>query len=291
MDGQIGTPAGTAQGFQVSEVIMRREVLIPTLLTLIGVFLLLLDTNPKLFTAESLLNESEGRLTSLPDRTRVRERLEKLDRGGQYGAFRLRQFLIASAASCSVLVGVFVIVGEPALTLAISIFVFLAAYLLVDRRLSNEVTRYRLSLENEFAAVIEMLTLSLSAGETPLAALARISRHSRSALAREFSTVIDSVRGGTPFHVALDALGRRVDSAVIRRFVDALITAMLRGAPLVDVLQRHAAEARQNQRNLLMNKAGKAEISMMIPVVFLILPVSVLFALWPSLTHLNFFAS
>ena len=96
---------------------------------------------------------------------------------------------------------------------------------------------------------------------------------------------------GTPFHVALDALGRRVDSVVIRRFVDALITAMLRGAPLIDVLQRHAAEVRLVERNHLMDKAGKAEISMMIPVVFLILPISILFALWPSLTHLNLFAA
>ena len=157
--------------------------------------------------------------------------------------------------------------------------------------MSGDLVRYRLSLENEFAAIIEMLTLSLSAGETPLAALARISRHSRSSMAREFATVIEAVRRGTSFNVALDELGRRIDSVIIRRFVDALITAMLRGAPLIDVLQRHAAEARQNQRNILMNKAGKAEISMMIPVVFLILPVSVLFALWPSLTHLNFFAA
>jgi tight adherence protein C len=57
------------------------------------------------------------------------------------------------------------------------------------------------------------------------------------------------------------------------------------------VLQRHAAEARQIQRNHLMDKAGKAEISMMVPVVFLILPVSILFALWPSVTHLNLFAA
>ena len=163
--------------------------------------------------------------------------------------------------------------------------------MLVDKHLSVEVVRYRLSVENEFAALIEMLTLSLSAGETPLAAMARLSRHSKSALGYEFSLVVDSVRQGSPFHIALDAMGRRVDSVVIRRFVDALITAMLRGAPLVDVLQRHAAEARQNQRNILMNKAGKAEISMMVPVVFLILPVSVLFALWPSLTHLNYFAA
>jgi tight adherence protein C len=148
-----------------------------------------------------------------------------------------------------------------------------------------------LSVENEFAALIEMLTLSLSAGETPLSAMARLSRRSGSALGREFTIVVDSVRQGSPFHVALDAMGRRIDSVLIRRFVDALITAMLRGAPLVDVLQRHAAEARENQRNILMDKSGKAEISMMVPVVFLILPVSVLFALWPSLTHLDFFAA
>ncbi len=291
MDGQVRASARTVPGIQVREIVMSREVLIPTLLALIGVFIFLLDTNPDLFTVASLLNESEEKWINLPDKTHVRERLERLGRSGEYGAFRLRQFVIASVTSCSVSLAVFFISGAPALTLGTVALVFVAAYLLVDRRLSNEVARYRLSLENEFAAVIEMLTLSLSAGETPLAALARISRHSRSALAGEFNTVVDSVRSGTPFHVALDALGRRVDSVLIRRFVDALITAMLRGAPLVDVLQRHAAEARQNQRNIIMNKAGKAEISMMVPVVFLILPVSVLFALWPSLTHLNFFAT
>jgi tight adherence protein C len=30
---------------------------------------------------------------------------------------------------------------------------------------------------------------------------------------------------------------------------------------------------------------------MMIPVVFLILPISILFALWPSLSNLNLFLS
>jgi tight adherence protein C len=40
-----------------------------------------------------------------------------------------------------------------------------------------------------------------------------------------------------------------------------------------------------------MDKAGKAEISMMVPVVFLILPVSILFALWPSVIRLNLFAA
>jgi tight adherence protein C len=39
-----------------------------------------------------------------------------------------------------------------------------------------------------------------------------------------------------------------------------------------------------------MGAAAKAEISMMVPVVFLILPISILFALWPSLANLNLIA-
>jgi len=66
---------------------------------------------------------------------------------------------------------------------------------------------------------------------------------------------------------------------------------MVRGAPITEILVRHAQEARDHQRNRVLAAAGKAEISMMIPVVFLILPISILFALWPSLTNLNLFAS
>jgi tight adherence protein C len=86
-------------------------------------------------------------------------------------------------------------------------------------------------------------------------------------------------------------MGRDLDSIAIRRFVDSLIIATLRGAPIIDVLQRHAQEARELQRNRVLGAAAKAEISMMIPVVFLILPISILFALWPSLANLNLFSS
>jgi tight adherence protein C len=41
----------------------------------------------------------------------------------------------------------------------------------------------------------------------------------------------------------------------------------------------------------IMDRAGKAEIGLMIPVVFLILPISILFALWPSYQQLGGFFS
>jgi tight adherence protein C len=260
------------------------EVLISPLLCAFG--LLVWHGHSYSSSSDQILSRSRIR-----DKTRVRSRLEQMGRASEYENFRLKQISSASLGAGLVFLFALFLTGKPFASTIISGFGGFGTYLLIDRHLSREVVAYRLAIESEFASIVEMLTLSLSAGETPLSAITRISLRAHGLLAMEFGRVIDSVHQGISFHDSLDALGRRVDSVVIRRFVDSLITAMLRGAPLVEVLQRHAAEARQNQRNILMDKAGKAEISMMIPVVFLILPISVLFALWPSLTHLNLFAA
>ncbi|CAB4343806.1 unannotated protein [freshwater metagenome] len=257
-----------------------KQILIPLLLAAVGALLLIVDTDSSL-----------SRIKRLPDSSGVRTRLARIGQEAAYETFRVKQVSKALLAAAIALFIGLVIARSFVLGLVLAISTCAATFLLVDRQLSKEVIRYRASIESEFPSIIEMLTLALSAGETPLGAMTRISERSHGLLAFEFRTVVESVRLGAPFHLALDGLGRRVESDVIRRFVDALITAMLRGAPLIDVLQRHAAEARQIQRNHLMDKAGKAEISMMIPVVFLILPVSILFALWPSINHLNLFAA
>jgi tight adherence protein C len=136
-----------------------------------------------------------------------------------------------------------------------------------------------------------MMTLALSAGESPLTVLKRISDRGSGPLTREFEWTISQVAQGTPFNQALDQMSRRVNSIAVRRFVDAIVIAISRGAPLIDVLHSHAKEARDFQRNQILSAAGKSEIAMMIPVVFLILPISILFALWPSLSTLNLFAT
>ena len=227
------------------------------------------------------------------DRSGVRTRLEELGRIGEreYENFRIRQALycVASAVS-SIFLFLFLGKNFP-LSFILSVLIASTMYIYFDRELSTLVKKYRSSLESEFPAVIEMLTLAISAGETPLSAIMRISQSATGQLPKEFARVVTDVRNGLSLHEALDSMGRRIKSVLIRRFVDALVTATLRGAPLVEVLTRHASEARSVQRNRVLSAAGKAEISMMIPVVFLILPISILFALWPSLANLNLFAN
>jgi tight adherence protein C len=70
-----------------------------------------------------------------------------------------------------------------------------------------------------------------------------------------------------------------------------MIISLSRGTSLVETLSHNVQESRNQERVRLLTAAGKAEINMMIPVVFLILPISILFALFPSITALNFYGA
>ena len=137
-------------------------------------------------------------------------------------------------------------------------------------------------IELEFPGVVELFTILVSAGQSPSAALLRISEVSSGAFALLLRDAVQQMRLGAPLSHALDRINDVVKSPVFRRFNDSILIAIERGTPLAEVISRQVDEVRQAQRTSLLEKAGKAEIALMIPVVFLILPVSVLFALWPS---------
>jgi len=227
------------------------------------------------------------------DRSLVKSRLVELGRQTQidYEEFRYMQLLYSGIASLITMVICVLSRSSIPVMALLSVVAVVATYFYMDRKLTSEVKKQRSVIEAEFPAIIEMLTLAISAGESPLTALKRIAENSHGNLSARFRQVISKVHQGLSFHAALDLMGRDLNSPLVRRFIDSLVNAMVRGAPITEVLTRHAQEAREHQRNRILAAAGKAEISMMIPVVFLILPISILFATWPSLTNLNLFAA
>lgn len=255
-----------------------------------GGLLFIFDANGDPF--KELERRAKVAATKTQDKRGVHLRLEELGKRSEldYQNFRIRQIGFC-AASATLVMALLIISSHSIFTSAfLAMLTSLMLLVLIDRELTSQVKKRRQRIEAEFPAIVEMLTLAIGAGETPTSAILRIAESAEGELSDEFATVIKAVRSGEPLHLTLDAMGRRVKSVMIRRFIDAIVTATLRGAPLIEVLSRHAVEARANQRNIIMNAASKAEISMMIPVVFFILPISILFALWPSLTNLNLFA-
>lgn len=156
-----------------------------------------------------------------------------------------------------------------------------------DQALSRAAARRTARVEAEFPTVAELLALAVAAGEGAVGAVARVARVCSGELAGELRRVQGDARTGTGFAEALDAMARRLDVDSVSRFVHGMVVAAERGTPLADVLHAQAADAREVRRRQLMESAGRREVAMLVPVVFLILPVTVVFALFPGFYGLN----
>jgi tight adherence protein C len=150
---------------------------------------------------------------------------------------------------------------------------------LLKRTLRNRLAR----ISAELPTVLEFLSLSLSAGEGILDSIGRVGRVGSGELSREFRSVVSSVHTGIPLTDALDALASRIDLPALTRCVEQLSAAIGRGSPLAEVLRAQAQDAREEAKRNLLEIAGKKEVAMLVPLVFLILPLSVLFAIFPGI--------
>jgi tight adherence protein C len=156
-----------------------------------------------------------------------------------------------------------------------------------DWWLSAQVRRREELMLAELPVVAELLALAVTAGEAPAAALERVCRICHGELSRELGTALAEARAGATLPVALQSLAERTTLEPLARFLDGLIIALERGTPLADVLRAQAADVREARKRALLATGGRREIAMMVPVVFLILPVTVLFALYPGLVNIT----
>lgn len=160
-------------------------------------------------------------------------------------------------------------------------------WMAMDWMLARQVQRRRGRIGQQLPAVAELLAFSVAAGETPIAAIDRVTTTMDGDLVDELAEAIGDIRGGEPLDIALRSMSNRTGSAEVERFVDGLIISMERGTPLADVLRAQAADARAAQRRALMEVAGRKDVAMLVPVVFFILPTVVLVALFPGLQGLR----
>jgi len=172
----------------------------------------------------------------------------------------------------------------PAIAQIAAIVVFAAAGIAARDYLLHRAARARVGrLADELPVVLEFLTLSLSAGEGILDALRRVSRVSSGELSAELARVVGSVNTGLPLGETLSGLARDLDFPALTRCVEQLVGALERGTPLAEVLRAQAQDSRDDAKRDLLELAGKKEVAMLFPLVFLILPVTIAFAVYPGI--------
>lgn len=163
----------------------------------------------------------------------------------------------------------------------------LVGAVLCDARLSFASRRRVARIEEELPTMLEFLAMCLSAGEGILDSLRRVGEIGVGELSGELRSVVLAVSTGSGLGESLSGLSARLSVPSLSRAVDHLVAALDRGAPLAHVLQAQAADAREDAKRALIEQAGRKEIYMLIPLVFLILPLSVLFAIFPGVLMLR----
>lgn len=164
---------------------------------------------------------------------------------------------------------------------------FVGGVVLRDQRLSSQAAERDRAILAEFPVLAELLALAVASGEGPVAALDRVVARSSGELSRDLGRVLGEIRTGQPVAAAFEELSRTTGVPVVAQFAQGLAIAMERGTPLADVLHAQAGDVREAGRRALIESAARREVFMLVPVVFLVLPVVILFALYPGLVGLR----
>jgi tight adherence protein C len=221
----------------------------------------------------------------------VRRRLQRAGSAESVDQYRARQVVwtvlgLAAGLALSLLIGA--ARGFSPLPLALLVAVAGACgFAACDQMLSRRIARREERMVTEFPTVAELLALAVTAGEAPVAALERVAATARGELSVEISRMLADVRAGEPVAQALTDMADRTGLPSLTRFAEGVAVALERGTPLAEVLRAQAQDVRESGRRALMEAAGKKEVAMLVPVVFLILPITVVFAVFPSLATLR----
>jgi tight adherence protein C len=140
----------------------------------------------------------------------------------------------------------------------------------------------------ELPEIIDLLVVGLSAGVGIYRSVELVTLRARGEIANELRKVLRGVEFGAAFGSEIKKLPEALPHPLIAEFANKIALATERGTPLAQMLSDQSQSVRSEIRNRLLRQVGKNETRMLIPLVFLILPVTVLFAIYPSLRLLSF---
>lgn len=139
----------------------------------------------------------------------------------------------------------------------------------------------------EVAAIAVVVAQALRGGATVYKALESALERANSRLANLLRHELQRAALGTPLAKVFREAALSTKSQPLEEFLHKLELAGQTGSALADQLDQLVFTLQEQVASEQLAKAAKRETRMLLPLVFLVLPVTVLFALYPSLQILN----
>ena len=202
-----------------------------------------------------------------------------------------REYLGKHIFSAFLLAGCAFIVLKTFLKLSVSLsalaaFYGIACYYVVAKFiLGKQITGRKEKIENEMPEILDLLSVSVSAGLGFDQALQYVTDRCKGPFTEELGVTQREIKLGRPRNDALKNLAGRCEVESLKVFVSAIIQADTLGIAIANVLQVQADNVRQTHKQKIEEKAAKLPVKILIPLVLCIFPVMFIILLGPAVPN------
>jgi len=180
-------------------------------------------------------------------------------------------FMITIIPALTIGFGILARIGQKKLFLTIVVEICVGI-LLPHLLLSQKIAARKKNIIKSLPDVLDLLTVSVEAGLGFDGALAKVIEKYPGELTEEFSKVLQNIKMGKSKKDALKSMAERVNIPDVTTFISAVVQADQFGVGISNVLKIQSEQIRQKRRQRTQEKAMKAPVKMLIPMVFFIFP-------------------